>query len=89
VLYSGQPASVDWVNGALRIAPGADLVQSMICIAGERALKLELLPQAGFGLPSDPGDYVLDVWTGADATPQSLVVSVPAPDDTADPTLSE
>src|SRR5690348_4620869 len=29
-LYSGQPASVNWVNGALRIGPGPGLVQSMI-----------------------------------------------------------
>src|SRR5690348_12786357 len=27
-LFAGQPAAVDWVNGALRIAPGAGLVQS-------------------------------------------------------------
>jgi hypothetical protein len=80
-LFADQPGSVDWVNGALRIAPAAGLVQSMICMAGQRPLKVELLPSAGFNLPTDAGDYALDVWTGADATPQRLSFSVPAADD--------
>jgi hypothetical protein len=72
VLYSGQPAAVDWINGALRISPGPGLVQSMVCMAGQRPLKVELLPEAGFELPDAPGDYAVDVWTGANPTPMNL-----------------
>jgi|SRR5579864_536084 len=84
-LFAGQPAAVDFVNGALRIAPGQGLVLSMICVAGQRPLKVELLPEAGFDLPSDPGDYAVDVWTGADPTVMSLAVSVPASDSDSPP----
>jgi hypothetical protein len=82
-LFSGQPASVDWINGALRIGPGAGLVQSMICMVGQRPLNIELLPEAGLALPADPGDYAVDVWTGADSTPVTLSFTVPGPDDSA------
>ena len=85
VLFSGQPAAVDWINGALRIGPGAGLVQSMICTSGQRPLKVELLPEAGFSLPTDPGDYTLDVWTGADPTLNKLTFTIPAPDDASPP----
>ena len=88
-LYAGQPASatLDPVTGALRIGPGPGLVQSMICMAGQRALKVELLPEVGLGLPADPGDYVVDVWTGADPTVMNLGVTVPAPDSASPPAL--
>lgn len=78
-LFAGQPAtaSIDPVTGALRIGPGPGLVQSMVCLAGQRALKVELLPDAGLGLPADPGDYVVDVWTGSDSTVMNLGVTVP------------
>jgi hypothetical protein len=79
-LFAGQPGAVDWVNGTLRIGPGPGLMQSMICMAGQRPLNIELLPTAGFALPADPGDYALDVWTGADPTPMNLPFSVPAAD---------
>lgn len=85
VLYSGQPAATDWVNGSLRVGPGPGLVQSMICMAGQRPLKLELMPSAGLSLPSDPGDYAIDVWTGADPTVNSLTFTVPAPADDVPP----
>jgi hypothetical protein len=80
VLFDGQPASVDWVNGALRVGPGQGLARSMICMAGDRPLSVELLPQAAFGLPADPGDYAVDVWTGANPTPLNLVFTAPAAD---------
>jgi hypothetical protein len=81
-LFAGQPATatIDPVTGALRIGPGPGLVQSMICMTGQRALKVELLPDAGVGLPGDPGDYVVDVWTGTDPTVMKLGVTVPASD---------
>jgi hypothetical protein len=80
-LFAGQPGSVDWVNGTLRIGPAPGLVQSMICMAGPRPLNVELLSTAGFALPADPGDYALDVWTGADPTPLNLAFTVPAADE--------
>lgn len=81
VLFAGQPSSTDRTNGVLRVAPAPGLVQSMICLQGQRPLQIELLPEAGFALPDAPGDYALDVWTGADATPISLVLTVPADSD--------
>src|SRR5947209_1908426 len=50
VLFAGQPASVAIVHGVLRVSPGVGLIQSMICIAGQRPLQVELLPSAGLGL---------------------------------------
>jgi hypothetical protein len=82
VLFAGQPASVAWVNGALRVSPGEGLAQSMICMAGDRPLTVELLPEAGFGLPTDAGEYAVDVWTGVNPTPMNFVLSVPAADQT-------
>jgi hypothetical protein len=79
-LFAGQPGAVDWVNGTLRIGPASGLMQSMICMAGPRQLDIELLETAGFTLPSDPGDYALDVWTGADPTPMNLTFTVPSAD---------
>jgi hypothetical protein len=55
----------------------------MICIAGQRPLNVELMPSAGFSLPDGPGDYAVDVWTGADPTVTSLTFTLPAPDDTS------
>jgi hypothetical protein len=81
VLFAGQPGAIDWVNGTLRIGPGPGLVQSMICMAGQRQLNVELLESAGFVLPTDPGNYALDVWTGADPTPVNLPFTVPSADE--------
>jgi hypothetical protein len=88
-LFAGEPAAVDSVNGALRIAPGPGLVHTMICVAGPQSLNVELLPEAGFALPSDPGDYAVDVWTGADPSPISLSFTVPAAADTTEPPASD
>jgi hypothetical protein len=83
VLFAGKPASFSLANGALRVALGPGIVQSMICMQGERPLAVEVLPSSGFALPDAPGDYTLDVWTGARPTPVQLTVSVPGGDDQA------
>ncbi len=80
VLFAGQPASVALVNGALRVSVGPGLAQSMICASGDRPLSVELLPAAGFALPDAPGDYTVDVWTGARPTPTSVTFTVPDAD---------
>jgi hypothetical protein len=81
VLFAGQPATVTQVHGTtLRVGPTPGLAQRMICMAGERPLTIELLPEAGFALPGDAGDYALDVWTGANPTLLNFVFSVPAVD---------
>ena len=81
VQFSGSAATATMVDGALRIALAPGQAQSMICMTGDRGLTVTVLSSAGFALPSAGGDYTLDVWTGADATPTSLTVSVPASDD--------
>ena len=81
VLFAGQPAAVSHVDGAtLRVGPAPGQAQSMLCMPGDRPLTVELLPEAGFTLPTDAGDYAVDVWTGADPTPQNFTFSVPAAD---------
>jgi hypothetical protein len=89
VLFSGQPAAVDWVDGALRVGPGPGLVQSMVCMAGQRPLNIELTPNAGFSLPADPGDYAVDVWTGSNPTMLTLTFTVPAAADAEPPPSSD
>ena len=53
-LYAGQPGDrhvranpTGRVNQVVRIAPAPGLAQSMLCAPGDRALTVELLPQAG------------------------------------------
>jgi hypothetical protein len=77
VLFAGNPASVDLENGVLRVSLGPRILQSMICIQGDRPFSVELLPSAGFTLPDIPGDYAIDVWTGASPTPVTATVTVP------------
>jgi len=84
VLFAGQPASVDTATGALRVNPAPGLAQSMVCMTGPRALVVDVLPEAGLSLPNDPGQYAVDVWTGADPTPITLSFQVASPDDDAD-----
>ena len=84
VLFAGEPASVTQVGTALRIAPAPGLAQSMICMPGDRPLSLELLPQAGFALPSSSGTFALDLWTGAQPTPVTVAFDVLS-QDTATP----
>jgi hypothetical protein len=68
VLFQGEPASVDVSSELLRISPGPGAVFSQVCLQGERAFTVELLPAAGLGLPPDPGTYTIDVWLGASPT---------------------
>jgi len=82
-LFAGQPAAIDEVNGALRVSLAPGSAQSMICTQGDRPLSVELLPSAGFALPDAPGDYALDVWTGARPTPMVVTVTVSASDPSA------
>jgi hypothetical protein len=79
VLFEGHPASVSQVGDALRIGPAPDTVWSMICQPGVRPFRVELLPEFGLALPTDAGSYALDVWTGANPTPATVSVDVPAP----------
>lgn len=84
VLFEGHPASISQVGDALRIGPAPDTVWSMICQPGQRPFRVELLPAAGLALPADAGSYALDVWTGANPTPATVSIDVPAPDAPAD-----
>jgi hypothetical protein len=78
VLFQGQPANATTVGDALRISPAPGTVFSQVCIQGERPFSVELLPEAGLALPSDPSSYSLDLWTGADPNSQiSLTFDVP------------
>jgi hypothetical protein len=88
-LFAGQPAAVNAVNGALRVAPGPGQVWSMICMAGQRPLTVELLPPAGLALPTDAGNYAVDVWTGANPTPTTLTFTVAASDENAETVAPE
>lgn len=78
VLFAGSAGALTPINGGLRVAPAPGTLWSMICIQGDRPLTVELLPDAGFGLPDQPGDYVLDLWTGERPTPVAIAFSVPA-----------
>ena len=80
VLFAGGPASVTQVGTALRIASAPGLAQSMICVAGDQPLSIELLPEAGFALPSTAGSFVLRLWTGAQPTPVTVAFDVPSQD---------
>jgi len=82
VLFAGGPASVTQVGTALRVAPAPGLAQSMVCTPGDQPLAIELLPQAGFGLPNTPGTYAVDLWTGAQPTPVTVAFDVPSQDPT-------
>lgn len=82
VLFAGNPATVTVLDGGvLRVSLGPGIVQSMICMQGDRPLSVEVLPSAGFALPDSPGDYAVDVWTGARPTPVTAIVTVPAAED--------
>lgn len=78
VLFAGNPASFDIQQGVLRVSLGPGIVQSMICMQGDRPLSIELLPSAGFAVPDAPGDYAIDVWTGERPTPTAAAFTVPA-----------
>jgi len=81
VLFAGNPASFDIQEGVLRVSLGPGIAQSMICMQGDRPLSIELLPSAGFTVPDVPGDYAIDVWTGARSTPVAAAFTVPTADD--------
>jgi hypothetical protein len=78
VMFAGQPAEVDEINGAWRVSLAPGIAQSMICMPDDRPLTIELTPQAGVTLPDSPGTYAVDVWTGANPTPMTLQFDVPA-----------
>ena len=78
VLFASNAADVSLQSGVLRVAPSPDLARSMICTQGDRPFSVELLPALGLSNP-DPGTYTVDVWTGANPTPQPLTFTVSDP----------
>jgi hypothetical protein len=75
VLFDGQPAAVSVQDGVLRVAPSPTLVQSQICLPGDRPFAVELLPSLGLSNP-DAGEYTVDTWIGSGGTPLKLTVDV-------------
>lgn len=78
VLFAGNAADTSLQNGVLRVSQSPEVVRSQICMQGSRPFTIELLPALGMSNP-EAGTYTLDVWTGADPTPQQLPVGIQDP----------
>ena len=75
VLFAGQSADVSVDNGVLRVAPSPGLARSMICMQGDRAFTVELLPSLGLTNPGS-GNYAVDVWIGSGGAQVQLPITI-------------